>query len=254
MNRRNSYTGVICTVLVIIAMAAGIFIGYQMGKTTGSSKHDSDAQSQPQTLDAVTESVSETLENSSESERGAVVITVNGRAVSMEEINYYLYQQRDYFVNLYGEEPWNVTMDDGKTVAEYAKEQLYEDIVRTQILNEKAAEYNVVMTDEMNASLADNAQDYVNHLGADICDQFGLNATAIAKVYQDGELSNETYNAIREQLSTQMKTDENYSGLSDEEFESAVNEAYNALFNEWRDSADIQTTSLWDSIVIGAVG
>lgn len=253
MNRRNSYTGVICTILVIVAMAAGIFIGYQMGKTKGS-QVNSGTQSQPQTLDAAAESVSETLDGSSESEKGAVVITVNGRSVSMEEINYYLYQQRDYFVNLYGEEPWNVTMDDGKTVAEYAKEQLYEEIIRTQILNEKAAEYNIVMTDEMNAQLADNAQDYVNHLGTDICEQFGLNTTAIVKVYQDGELSNETYNAIRDQLSEQMKMDDDYSGLSDEEFESAVNEAYNVLFQEWRDNADIQTTQLWDSIVIGAVG
>ena len=266
MNRRKSNAGAICAVLVIIAMIVGILIGILIGKTMNSgSSQDSTPDSQqtgqesqsqadiPET-ELVTDTVSETLESGSESEAGATVLSVNGTAITMEEVNYYLYQQRSYFVDAYGEEPWDIVMDDGQTVAEYAKQQLYDDIVKTQILVGQAGNYGVEMTDEMNASLADEAQNYVANLGPEICEQFGLNAAAIAKVYQNGELSNAVYNAVRDKLSADMKADSNYSSLSDEEFEAAVNDAYNTLFEEWKAGATIQTTDNWDTIVVGSVG
>ena len=268
MNRKKSNAGAICAVLVIVAMAVGILIGILIGKTmnsgnsqpgtvsNGQSGPSQEAQSTEQTPESevVMETVPETLESGSENETGAVVISVNGRELTMDIINYYLYQQRDYFVELYNEEPWGTIMDNGQTVAEYAKEQMYEDIVKTQILAGQAANYGVEMTDEMNAQLADAAQQYVDDLGPEICEQFGLNASAISRAYQDGELSTAVYNAVRDKLSTEMKADSNYSSLSDEEFENAVNDAYNALFEEWKSSADIQTTELWDTIVVGSVG
>lgn len=266
MNRRKSNAGAIGAVLVIIAMVVGILIGILIGRTMASKDSDTAQTGQPaQSEDTsgedslpeselVTETVPETLENGSQSETGAVVISVNGRELTMEEINYYMYQQRDYFVNIYGEEPWGVTMDDGQTVAEYAKQQMYDEIVRTQILVDQAANYGVEMTDEMKAQYADDAQSYVDKLGPEICEQFGLNASAIAQVYQDAELGTAVYNAILGQLSTEMRADSNYSSLSDEEFESAVNDAYAALFDGWKSSADIQTTEIWDTIVVGSVG
>lgn len=264
MNRKKSNAGALCAVLVIVAMAVGILIGILIGKTMNSGNLASDesfvqntqseeTQPAPES-EAVTQTVPETLESGSENETGSVVISVNGRELTMDIINYYLYQQRDYFVGLYGEEPWATTMEDGRTVAEYAKEQMYEDIVKTQILADQASNYGVEMTDEMNAQLADAAQQYVDKLGAEICEQFGLNASAIARAYQDGELSTAVYNAVRDQLSADMKADSNYSSLSDEEFEGAVNDAYNALFEEWKNSAEILTTPLWDTIVVGSVG
>lgn len=267
MQRKRSNAGAICAVLVIVAMLIGIFIGILIGRSMNTSggpaetvTGESDTSGSGTSTDAaddagvVTESVPETLESGSESEAGATVLSINGRNISMEEINYYLYQQRDYFVELYGEDPWATVMDDGRTVAEYAKEQLYNDIVRTQILVGKAGNYGISLTDEMNAQLADSAQQYVDGLGADICEQFGLNASAIAQVYQDGELSSSVYNAVRDQLSTQMKEDANYSSLSDEDFENAVNDAYNTLYEGWLAEADIQTTDIWDTIVVGSVG
>ncbi len=263
MHRRKSNAGAICAVLVIVAMIVGILIGILIGR---SMKTDNTKQTQPPAGETVTqtipqedtqsqpvETVPETMEGST-SEKGAVVLSVNGREIMMEEINYHLYSLRDYYVETYGEEPWNTTMEDGQTVAEYAKNQLYEDLIKTQLLDSKAEVYGVSMSAENSAQCADSAQQFVDNLGTDICEQFGLNASAIAKVYEDGELSTAVYNAVLEKLSTDMKADANYSGLSDEEFEQAVNKAYEALYQEWKGSADIQTSDIWDSIVVGSVG
>ena len=273
MDRRKSSAGALCAVLVIVAMIAGIFIGILIGRTMGSGSSSENKAEQSSSIeggesggqtegqpaetgaaDTVTDTGSEAPESGSEDEQNAVVMSINGRELTMEEINYYLYRQRDYYVDLYDEEPWDMVMENGQTVSEYAKQQMYDDIVRIQILVGQAANYGVEMTDEMRAQLADSAQEYVDKLGPEICAQFGLNASAIAQVYQDGELSNAVYNTVLDQLRTQMREDSNYSSLSDEEFENAVNDAYNALFEEWKASADIQTTAIWDTIVVGSVG
>ena len=267
MQRKRANAGALCAVLVIVAMLVGIFVGILIGRSMNTSSGGTGVVSGesgspessvvPEASDdagVVTESVPETLESGSESEAGATVLSINGRNISMEEINYYLYQQRDYFVELYGEDPWAIVMDDGRTVAEYAKEQLYNDIVRTQILVGQAGNYGISLTDEMSAQLADSAQQYVDQLGPEICEQFGLNASAIAQVYQDGELSSSVYNAVRDQLTSQLQEDPDYSGLSSEDFETAVNDAYSTLYEGWLDEADIQTTDIWDTIVVGSVG
>ncbi len=267
MQRKRANVGALCAGLVIVAMLAGIFVGILIGRSMNTSSGDtqvvsgesgtSESSTVPEASDdagVVTESVLETSESGSESESGTTVLSVNGRNISMEEINYYLYQQRDYFVELYGEDPWEIVMDDGRTVAEYAKEQLYNDIVRIQILAGQAENYGISLTDEMNAQLADSAQQYVDQLGPEICEQFGLNASAIVQVFQDGELSSSVYNAVWDQLTSQLQEDPDYSGLSDEDLETAVNDAYNTLYQEWLDAADIQTTDIWDTIVVGSVG
>lgn len=267
MQRRKSNAGAICAVLVIVAMVVGILIGILIGrtmKTEGTKQPETKAgETMPQTIpsdngdhtetQATEPPVTETVDGSA-SEKGAVVLTVNGREVMMEEVNYYLYSMRDYYVELYGEEPWNTTMDDGRTVAEYAKEQLYEDIIKTQILDSKAEIYEVSLSAENSAQCADSAQQYVDKLGADICEQFGLNASAITKVYEDGELSTAVYNAILEKMSTDMKSDDAYGSMSAEEFEDAVTKAYSSLFDQWRESAEIETSDIWESIVVGSVG
>ena len=228
MGKNKANTGALCAVLVIVAMIVGILIGILIGRTMGSSssqaqesetfletKDSNVGETQMESSSLAEDPTGETAQTSREDGGEVIVLTINGRTVSMEEINYYLYQQRDYFVREYGEEPWSTVMEDGQTVGEYAKEQLYNDIVRTQILIGHAKDYDIALTDEMNAQLADSAQEYVDRLGTEICQQFGLNASAIAKVYQDQELANAVATAVRDELNVQMESDENYSGLSE---------------------------------------
>ena len=42
--------------------------------------------------------------------------------------------------------------------------------------------------------------------------------------------------------------------MSEEEFEAAVNSAYDEMYEGWLAEYDVTTTEIWDAIVIGAVG
>ena len=95
-------------------MAVGILIGNTYRKTmnsgnsqpgtvsNGQSGPSQEAQSTEQTPES--EVVMETVpehQKASENETEPAV-SVNARELTMDIINYYLYQQRDYFVELYG--------------------------------------------------------------------------------------------------------------------------------------------------------
>ena len=55
-------------------------------------------------------------------------------------------------------------------------------------------------------------------------------------------------------MTAQMKEDEAYSQMSDEEFDMAVTQAYSELYQKWLGEAQVRTTEIWDSIVVGSVG
>ena len=120
-----------------------------MGKSRNTSETDtpavsesvdaSESQSVPES-ESQTESETEPeTPSETDSENTEVVVTVGDSKVDMKEINYRLYSLRNYYIQAYGEEPWNEPIDEsGVTVAEAAKNQLNDDIVRTEILVDKA--------------------------------------------------------------------------------------------------------------------
>ncbi len=270
MAKRRKHTGALSAVLIIAAMIIGIIIGIMIGKNMGSDATVQPSESEKQTIEnpivdeteAITESPSETVSESvpetestpivGELEIGEVVLRVDDNVVTMDEMNYYLYSVRDYYVTLYGEEPWGQTMDDGRTVAEQAKEQLLKDRVEAMLLVNHASEYGVELSAEMKAEYADSAHAYIAGLGADICEQFGLKASAVAGVYSDNEICNQVHILIDEQLRSEIK--EQNTDITDEALEQAVMDAYNDLLDQWKSEAVIETTEIWDSIVVGSVG
>lgn len=81
-------------------------------------------------------------------ETDLVVLRVNDAEVTMNEVNIYMYQLRDFYTAQYGEAPWDVEMEDGVTVRDYAKEELKKGLIRAEILISKADEYQVELVDE----------------------------------------------------------------------------------------------------------
>lgn len=238
---RNSHAKTISIVLVIIAMVIGILIGILIGLNANKGNSDANADGDG----------SDTLEIE---EADEVVLTIGENDIMMSEINCYLYELRDEYIEEYGEEPWDIELDNGQTVSESAKEALYQNIVETQVLVQKADEYEIALTDEISASLADEVQEYIDTLGEDICEQFGVTASALLQNYEYEELSSEVYDAVWDNLYTEMQEEEEYSDLSDEDLESAVDEAYEELYEEWEAEITIETTDLWDTIIVGSVG
>lgn len=265
MEKRNSKAAVICITFVIIALAAGIFIGWTIGRSGKAPENDTPAASESvkesniQTesdTQSETESEAETeTMPESEPENTEVVVTVGDRKVDMKEISYRLYSLRNYYIQAYGEEPWNEPADDsGKTVAEAAKAQLDDDIVRTEILVDKAADYGIEATDDIKQACKDDAKELIDGLGEAICSEFGLTLEGVESVYLKREISTQVMTAINDKVREELLADDANKDLSEAELEIKISEGYEAKYQEMKAAYTITYADMWDNIVVGSVG
>ena len=263
MEKRNSKAAVICITFVIIALAAGIFIGWTMGRNDKKSEAQTQTQSESVSDSTpATESESETQTESEthteasvpENENTEVVVTVGDRKVDMKEVSYRLYSLRNYYIQAYGEEPWNEVMEDGRTVAEAAKAQLDDDIVRTEILVDKASEYGVEATDDIKKACASDAKELIDGLGEDICNEFGLTLEGVESVYLKREISTQVMTAINDKVREELLADSANKDLSEADLEIKISEGYEKKYQEMKKSYRIAYADMWDNIVVGSVG
>lgn len=262
MQKSNSKIILICSILVIVAMGAGIFIGFLIGKSSDKgNSNDSQTENTADINGSIpTESISEADSGSDEETQNTgepddtFVLSVGGQRVYLEEINYHLYQLRDYYVEEYGEEPWEIMMEDGRTVKEYAKEQLLSELIETQILIDKAVDYGVELTEDETALYASEAQDYIDKIGQDIMEAFGITSDAVEKVFKENEIKARVKSAIIEEITTELSEDSANADLSDADLELRAEEEYQKRLATWKESYDIVRGEQWDNIIIGSAG
>ena len=266
MRKSNPKAAVICITFVIIALAAGIFIGYMMGQnsqppqqgeTVLSTEDPSSSAASDSDSDTQAASDSESSESESQTqgtENQEVVVTVGDRTVGMDEVNYRLYSLRNYYIQAYGEEPWNETTEDGETVAEAAKAQLDDDIVRTEILCDKAADYGIEANSDIQEACRTDAQELIDGLGEDICAEFGLTESAVESVFLKREISTQVITAINDEVREELLQDPENESLSDADLEVKISEGYEERYQEMKAEYDITYSDIWDNIVVGSVG
>lgn len=183
------------------------------------------------------------------------VITIGTTTIYLDEINARVYMARDQYVSLYGEEPWNTEIEDGVTVAEYAKETMLDEMERVTILCEHAGDYeDMALTDEEKQNCENQADDYMAALGADVAGQFSVTKDAMQTIYEKDALAMKVYNRILEDLTESLRGEEAYKDMEESDFESVLMEKFNEKYQAWKDDCQVQTTETWEQLVIGAVG
>ena len=251
MAKKKNKTGLIVLLIIcgiVIGVIASVIVMTLLNKNGAGVK-----ETQPSTKQetaAEFQSAGETFDDSTANEpiptdeMNIAVIKVNDSEVTMKEVNIYLYQLRDFYTSQYGESPWNTEMEDGRKLHEYAKEELYNGLVRTEILNSKAEEYGVSLSDEEKQQCADEAKAYMDELGAAIAQDFALTEEGVRIKNEKQALSTKVYNAALERLA------ETAEDGSDE----ALARSFEEMYETWKGEYTITIDPIWDNIVIGSVG
>lgn len=145
-------------------------------------------------------------------------------------------------------------MEDGRTVKEYAKEQLLSELIETQILVDKAGDYGIELSEDERAQFASEAQAYIDKIGPDIMEVFGITQNAVEKVYIDNEIKGRVKGTIIEDITAELKEDAANADLSEADLELKAEEEYQIRFAQWKEDYDIVIGDQWDNIVIGSAG
>ena len=251
MAKKKNKTGLIVLLIIcgiVIGVIATIIVMTLLNKN-GVGVKETQAQTQQETV-AETQTVGETFDDTTPDdpiptdEMNIAVIKVNDREVTMKEINVYMYQLRDFYTAQYGESPWNTEMEDGRKLHEFAKDELYNGLVRTEILDSKADEYSVALTDEEKQQCADEAKAYIDELGAAIAKDFALTEEGVTLMKEKQALSTKVYNAALDSLAASAVV-RSVEGLA---------RAFEEMYETWKGEYTITTDPIWDNIVIGSVG
>lgn len=276
MKKKRSGAMAVSIILVIVAMIIGLGIGFMIGKSYGEKGKTEEPQGEailetasPEAspvIETEAETVAETETEASEteapeteagsidSEGGAIVMQVGDHKVSMSEVNARLYALRDYYIQNYGEEPWDQKLDSGITVAEEAKETLKNDIIRAEVFMDKAEEMGVVVTDEIRSMCEDEAKQRMEALGPEVTRVFGLTEEALASVYLKAQVITEVTNVISDKAREELLADPANQGLDEGTLEAMIAEKVKVQEEEWFADCPVSYSEVWDNIVVGSVG
>lgn len=262
MQKKGSTAMVISIILVIASMVIGIFLGMFIGKVDfpEKAKASDAALETPQTqLQIETQSKTEAMPESeiepeSAVEASATVMVIGDRSVPMNEVNVRLYTLRSYYIQMYGEEPWSEILDDGRTVAEAAKAELENDMIRAEVYMNKAADYGIVVTDEIRRMCEEEAKVFMQDLGPDVSQEFGLSQEAVTNVYIKYQVITAVTNAVNDEIRGEILADTANAGMSDSDLDVRITEMLQQKEAEWRASYTISFSDIWQNIVVGSVG
>lgn len=245
MAKQKSNTG-----LFVILIVCGIIIGAVgavLAMNIFNRNRNTLAESKQETMSDIVEETKTVFsddELEAKEELDLAVIKVNDAEITMKEVNIYTYQLRDFYTAQYGESPWETTMEDGTLLRDYAKEELKAGMVRTEILINKADDYEVALTDEEKQTCAEEAKAYIDSIGPVICDNFALTVEGDTLVREKEMLSTKVYNAALERLA---ETEEDTS-------EVALAQAFEDLYATWEAEYTVTEEPLWANIILGSVG
>lgn len=143
-----------------------------------------------------------------------VAFTVNGEDISSREWNFYVRMNQMQWEKSYlescGDEMWSREVnDEGMTLAQRLKDQVFESIVETHLLNQHAEEYEVTIPAEEETSLRERSQSFMRAYHEALLEYAGADEAFVYEKLSEVRLSELVAEAIVEEFDPQL-TEEDY--------------------------------------------
>lgn len=136
-----------------------------------------------------------------------LVVTVGKEKVLYSEaMIYFKYIQAQYESN-FGNKIW--TYDFGEqNFGDMAKQEIINMIAQTKIIGTQAEKYNIVLTDDEEVLIQENADTFLAGLTADDIEQYGLTEEAAQLFYRDNMLYEKVFDAATMNVNTEVSDKE----------------------------------------------
>ncbi len=131
---------------------------------------------------------------------GSTVFKFGGQNISFGEVYIYAETVIEGYKETYGENVFSmdITDEDGnaRTLEEVAREDIIEDIVRVKVLNEKAKDYDVELTNDDKAKALGEADEFWKGLTDSQIQEMNLTQDMIQKVIVENIIADKVYQEI----------------------------------------------------------
>ena len=138
-------------------------------------------------------------------------ITLDGASISMDEANFYTYIMKSQYESYYGNEIWDMEIEEGVTFGDSMKDMVNDALVQMLILNSKAEDYGVSLSSEDNTSISEYIENFKANVGEEEMEAQGITESVIKAVVEKSYIASYTYDAMMMQeeveLSDEAKAD-----------------------------------------------
>lgn len=165
-----------------------------------------------------------------------VILQVNSYNVTYREVLFYIYQAKSSYEKKLNEQIWDVVLESGDTLEEFAKQQLVKQITEIKIIGLKAAEDDVALTSEEKEKSKKEASAFLETLTEEEKEIYGMQEKTVESIYQENAIAAKIYDKIE-------GASEKKKGVFEKEYE------------KWSDDVEIKMSiGLWKKINIHSLG
>lgn len=193
------------------------------------------------------------------------VFTFQGEAIGLGEVYLYTLPVVEDYEKKYGTEVWNleIGMEDGskKTMRNVTRKDIIENIVKVKVLDAKAADYNVALSDPEKQKAEEDTESFWKNLTNDQIDRMELSRDTVRACMEENLLARKVYDAIMDKAGIEISDErarettffdlyfptykENINGVAmpmdekekKEQYDKAV-QAYNTLISPLEENTD----------------
>ncbi len=154
--------------------------------------------------------------NTSESNGGAdssnalsgEFITIGDEVLDMSIANAYVYSMKSQYESILGTDMWDSEMSEGYTYGDWLKDNVVNQALQLAVLDSKADEYNVTLSDEDKATAEQYTTEFMESVSDEDKAAYGFTQEGIQDLFERTLLANNVYTAVLETIDVELTDEE----------------------------------------------
>lgn len=135
-------------------------------------------------------------------------LTMGSTSISMDEANFYTYIMKSQYEAYYGTEIWSMEVEEGVTFGDSMKEMVNDTLVEMLILNSKADDYGVSLTDEDNTVIDEYIESFKASVTEEEMAEEGITEDVIRSVVGKSYIASHVYDAMMDEEEVELTDEE----------------------------------------------
>lgn len=135
-------------------------------------------------------------------------LTMEQGVISMDEARLYTYVMKSQYESYYGNEIWDMEVEEGVTFGDSMKEMVADELVQVLILSSQAEDYGVSLTADDETAVDEYVESFKTNVGEEVMAEEGFTEEAVRSVVEKSTLAGYVYEAMMDQEVVEVSDEE----------------------------------------------
>ena len=135
-------------------------------------------------------------------------LTMEQGTITMDEARLYTYVMKSQYEAYYGNEIWNMEVQEGVTFGDSMKAMITDELVQMLILSSQAEDYGVSLSEDDKTSVDEYVESFMTSVGEDVMEEEGITEDAVRSIVEKSTLAGYVYQAMMDAEEVELTDDE----------------------------------------------